>query len=254
MKYTIIQSSVKDNVMWVTFNRPEALNALNSLFFDELEDLIANISPEILCLVFTGTGKAFVAGADIAEMDGMSEAEASKFSKRGQDVFKKISDLDIPVIASINGYALGGGMELAMSCDIRIASNLAKMGQPEVSLGIIPGYAGTQRLPRLVGYGNAFYLITSGMNITAEQAFNMGLVQKVVEPENLQQETEAIVKAIVSKSPHAVKAAKKVLKKTAETSFEEGSKIEAKVFGDCFNNHAHEGMKAFLEKRKPIWK
>jgi len=257
MNYEILKLDVQNNVGIITISRPQALNALNSAFFREMDQMLADISArnDIKVLILTGEGKAFVAGADIAEMSSMTKEQGTAFSKKGQSTFAAIEKLDIPVIAAVNGFALGGGCELAMSCDFRIASNLAKFGQPEVSLGLIPGYAGTQRLPRLVGLANALYLLYTADMINAEEAYRIGLVQKVTEPDKLITEALAIAAKIVSKGPKAVKKVKAVTRQGLLTDFTVGCNLEAKEFGTLFGtgSEGEEGMKAFLEKRKPNW-
>ncbi len=255
MKYEILRPEVKDGIAVVTISRPKALNALNTRFFEEMSDYIENVKTDdnVKVIIITGEGKAFVAGADIAEMVNKNQKEGSEFSRLGQKVFRSFELLDKPVIAAINGFALGGGLELAMACDFRTASTKAKFGQPEVNLGLIPGYAGTQRLSRLVGLGDALYLLMTADMIGAEDALRIGLVQKVFEPENLMEETLKIAKNITSKGPKAVKLIKKVVREGLTMDFDEGSELEAKNFGSLFGegNEGKEGMSAFLEKRKP---
>ena len=253
MDYEILKLAVDENIAIVTISRPQALNALNSRFFQEMDAMIAQVSgmPEIRVMIITGEGKAFVAGADIAEMVDMTPEQGVAFSKTGQHTFRSLEKMEIPVIAAINGFALGGGLELAMGCDFRFASNKAKFGQPEVNLGMIPGYAGTQRLPRLTSLGDALMLLMSGEMITAEEALRINLVQKVTEPEQLMEETLKIAKNIASKGPLAVKKAKKVARAGYEMPFEDGCSLEAEVFGTQFKAEGEEGMRAFLEKRKP---
>lgn len=255
MKYSILQISISEGIALVTINRPEALNALNSTFFREMDQAVQELSSrkEVKVMIITGMGKAFVAGADIAEMVHMSPEEGSAFSRLGQNTFRSLEKMEIPVIAAINGFALGGGLELAMGCDFRIASSKAKFGQPEVNLGMIPGYAGTQRLPRLVGMADALYLLVTGEMIGAEDALRIGLVQKVVEPDDLMEEVMNIAKTIISKGPEAVKKVKYVTRKGYEMAFEEGSELESEYFGSQFKAEGEEGMEAFLEKRKPKW-
>ncbi|MBN3035604.1 MAG: enoyl-CoA hydratase/isomerase family protein [Bacteroidales bacterium] len=258
MNLTVLKLEVGEGIAWITINRPEALNALNTVFFREMEGVLNQLSGDksVRVAVITGEGKAFVAGADIAEMAHMSPEEGSRFSQTGQAVFSHIEQMAIPVIAAINGFALGGGMELAMSCDFRIASSKARFGQPEVNLGLIPGYAGTQRLPRLVGLGHALYLLTTAEMIDAQTAFSIGLVQKVVEPEQLKEETLKIVQTIMAKGPQAVSLVKQVTRGGMLTDFESGCNLESDRFGSLFGpgSQGEEGMKAFLEKRKPEWK
>jgi len=255
MEYKILQPQRTGSLLLVTINRPESLNALNTAFFDEMDYLIDHeaTDPDLTAVVITGAGKAFVAGADIAEMVNKSPEEAEAFSLRGQTTFRGISSITVPVIAAINGFALGGGLELAMACDFRIASATAKFGQPEVNLGLIPGYAGTQRLPRLVGMGDALYMLTTGELLTAADALLIGLVQKVTEPEQLMDEVLRIAAIIASKGPDAVRLVKFVTRQGYQVSLAQGSLLEAQSFGQLFGKQGTEGMKAFLEKRKPQW-
>jgi len=257
MDYEILQIEITDGIAIVTISRPKAMNALNTRFFQEMDDAIARLSknPVVKVMIITGEGKAFVAGADIAEMVNKNPKEGSAFSRIGQNTFRSLEKMEIPVIAAINGFALGGGLELAMGCDFRIASTKAKFGQPEVSLGLIPGYAATQRLSRLVGLGDALYLLMSADMIGAEDALRIGLVQKVVEPETLMDEVLKIAKTIASKGPGAVKKVKVVTRDGLLTDFEKGCELEADQFGSLFGagSEGEEGMKAFLEKRKPNW-
>lgn len=257
MEYKILKIEVVDGIALVTINRPEAMNALNTRFFNEMDDFIANVKTNkaLKAIVITGVGKAFVAGADIAEMVDKTQEEGSIFSALGQNTFSSFGELDIPVIAAVNGFALGGGLELAMGCDFRIASSKAKFGQPEVNLGLIPGYAGTQRLSRLVGLGDALYLLMSAEMIGADDALRIGLIQKVVEPEVLMDEVMKIAKTISSKGPAAVKKVKHVVRQGIEMSLKQGEELEAREFGSLFGegNEGKEGMNAFLEKRKPNW-
>ncbi|MEI6060510.1 MAG: enoyl-CoA hydratase-related protein [Bacteroidota bacterium] len=255
MEYKILQPERRGSLLLVTINRPESMNALNTAFFDEMDQLIANeaAAEGLTAVVITGTGKAFIAGADIAEMVNMSPAEAEAFSLRGQTTFRSISTTAVPVIAAINGFALGGGLELALACDFRIASSNAKFGQPEVGLGLIPGYAGTQRLPRLIGMGDALFMLTTGEMFTAADALRMGIVQKVTEPEELMDEVLRIASVIASKGPDAVKLVKFVTRQGYQVSLAQGSLLEAQSFGLLFGKQGTEGMNAFLEKRKPQW-
>ena len=257
MDYTILSLEVNEGVGLLTISRPKAMNALNTRFFDEmnamLEDLHAN--NEVKVVVITGDGKAFVAGADIAEMVNKEENEGRDFSTYGQNVFRSMEQFPKPIIAAINGFALGGGMELTMACDFRFASNKARFGQPEVNLGLIPGFAGTQRLPRLVGMGNALMLLMSGDMIKADEAYHMGLVQRIFEAEELLEETLKFAKLIASKGPLAVQKVKDVTRKGLEMDFDDGSEYEADQFGSLFGKgrEGKEGMTAFLEKRAPKW-
>ncbi len=252
MDYDILKLNVDENVAIVTNSRPQALNALNTRFFQEMGAMIEMIKgmPEIRVMIITGEGKAFAAGADISEMVDMTPEQGIAFSKTGQNTFRSLEKMEIPVIAAVNGFALGGGLELAMGCDFRIASSKAKFGQPEVNLGMIPGYAGTQRLPRLTGLGDALFLLMSGEMITADEALRIGLVQKVTEPEQLMEETVRIAKIIASKGPDAVKKVKYVTRHGRMMHFDDGCRLEAEFFGTQFKAEGEEGMRAFLEKRK----
>lgn len=255
MDYKILQPERRGSLLLVTINRPESLNALNTAFFDEMDHLIANeaTDPGITAVVITGVGKAFVAGADIAELVNKTPEEAEAFSLRGQNTFRGLTAVKVPVIAAINGFALGGGLELALACDFRIASSNARFGQPEINLGLIPGYAGTQRLPRLVGMGDALYMLTTGEMVTAADALRIGLVQKVTEPEQLLEEVLRIAAVIAAKGADAVKMVKFVTRAGYQVSLAQGSLLEAQSFGQQFGKQGTEGMKAFLEKRKPQW-
>ncbi|MBN2173415.1 MAG: enoyl-CoA hydratase/isomerase family protein [Bacteroidales bacterium] len=257
MEYKVLIVNVSDGIVVVTINRPEAMNALNTRFFQEMDDIISSVSsnPEAKVMIVTGSGKAFVAGADIAEMVNKNPEEGSEFSRTGQHTFRSLEKLEIPVIAAINGFALGGGLEFAMGCDFRIASTKAKFGQPEVNLGLIPGYAATQRLSRLVGLGDALYLLMTAEMIGSEDALRIGLVQKVVEPELLMEEALKIARTIASKGPQAIKKVKSVTRQGFLMDFEKGCELEAEQFGSLFGkgSEGEEGMKAFLEKRKPNW-
>ena len=255
MEYNILQPELRGSMLLVTINRPESLNALNTAFFDEMDHFIANdaTNPVLTAIVITGMGKAFVAGADISEMVNKTPEEAEAFSLRGQNTFRGFSTIAVPVIAAINGFALGGGLELALACDFRIAANTAKFGQPEVNLGLIPGYAGTQRLPRLVGMGDALYMLTTGEMLTAADALRIGLVQKVTEPDQLMEEVFLIAGVIATRGPEAVKRVKFVARQGYQVSLAQGSLLEAQAFGQLFGQQGTEGMKAFLEKRKPQW-
>ncbi len=255
MELQILKVEVNDQIALVTISRPEALNALNTRFFNEMDQVVAemNARTDIRVMIITGEGKAFVAGADIAEMVDKTPAEGSSFSRLGQNTFHSLGEMKIPVIAAINGFALGGGLELAMGCDFRIASSKAKFGQPEVSLGLIPGYAATQRLPRLTGMGDALFLLMTAEMIGAEDALRVGLVQKVVEPEELMETVMGFANTIISKGPKAVTLIKKVVRQGMLDGFDKGSELEADMFGTLFKDEGKIGMKAFLEKRKPEW-
>jgi len=258
MEFTVLQLEIDDGIALVTVCRPQALNALNTTFFHEMDAMIEKINHlrDVKVMIITGEGKAFVAGADIAEMVNKKPEEATAFSKLGQNTFGSFAKMEIPVIAAVNGFALGGGLELAMGCDFRIASSKAKFGQPEVNLGLIPGYAGTQRLPRLVGLANALYLLMTAEMIGAEDALRIGLVQKVAEPEYLLAETYKIARSIISKGPEAVKLIKLVTRAGMCMDFEKGCELESEKFGSLFgkNSEGEIGMWAFLNKQQPVWK
>lgn len=255
MKYKFLNPENHGQITLLSLNRPDSLNALNSDFFTEINLFLDQLNTERhRVLIISGKGKAFVAGADIAEMAKKSPRQALQFAETGQETFLRLEKLPVPVIAAINGYALGGGLELALACDFRIASNNAVFGQPEVSLGVIPGFAATQRLPRLIGLSDALFLLLSGEKITAQQALRIRLVQQVVETDKLLPTVLEIAQGICQKAPKAVRKVKEVVRKGLEMSFEQGCQLEAKEFAALFENEGSEGMKAFLEKRKPNWK
>ena len=236
----------------LTIDRPEALNALNSQVLSELSGVLDQIeaNEEIYVVVLTGAGRAFVAGADIAEMKEFSAIDGKRFGVRGGNVFLKLENLSKPVIAAINGFALGGGCELAMSCDIRVASEKAKFGQPEVGLGITPGFGGTQRLPRIVGVSRAMELILTGKIIGAAEAMGMGLVSAVYPPEELMDKAMELANAICQNAQIAVCESKKCIRMGMQTDIVTGSAFEAEAFGvTCGTEDKNEGMGAFLEKR-----
>lgn len=256
MEYRNLKVEIKEGIGWLKINRPEALNAFNTETLLELEKAVESLDKDdgVKVIIVTGEGKAFVAGADIAEMKGLDSVAAGKFSQTGQRVLAKIENAEKPVIAAVNGFALGGGCELAMACDIRVASEKAKFGQPEVGLGVIPGFAGTQRLSRICGIGKAKELIFSGNIIDAHTAEKIGLVEKVVPVENFLEEVEKLAKKIAGNGPFAVRMAKSVINRGLDSNFRTGSSYESEAFGKCFSNSQQkEGMSAFLEKRKPNW-
>jgi enoyl-CoA hydratase len=256
MEFKNIIVEIKDNVGILKMNRPSALNALNSETLGELSQAVKHLaeSDQVKVVIITGEGKAFVAGADIAEMKDMSKEQAQEFSQNGQEILDRIAALDKPVIAAVNGFALGGGCELAMACDIRIASDKAKLGQPETNLGVIPGFAGTQRLSRLVGATKAKELIFTADMIDAQTALSIGLVNQIVPADQLMNVCMEMAGKIASKGPTAVKMAKKAINQGIEVNLDEGSRLESDLFGNCFvGGEAKEGMSAFLEKRKPNW-
>ena len=257
MTYTTLLTSLENNILTVTINRPEKLNALNKDVFTDLSNLVDEIesNSEIKSAILIGSGaKAFVAGADISEFNNLNLEEAKALAKRGQDIFFKIENCSKPIIACVNGFALGGGCELAMSCHFRIASDHAKFGQPEVNLGLIPGYGGTQRLVQLIGKGRAIELLISGNMIDANTALQYGLVNYVTTPEELLNKAKSILTVVNTKAPIAVANCIKV----ANTVFDEtknGFEEEVNAFGACFTTQDMiEGTTAFLEKRKAIFK
>lgn len=255
MELKNVSVKTEDGISLLTVDRPKALNALNYETLEEINWVINSIrnDEDVKVVIITGGGeKAFVAGADIAEMKNMTSIEAKRFAEFGQHVFRKIELLKRPVIAAVNGFALGGGLELAMSCDIRIASKNAKFGQPEVGLGIIPGFAGTQRLSRLVGASKAKELIYTADMISADEALKIGLVSKVADAAELLNEAYGIAKKIMAKGALAVRLAKECINRGIETDIETGMAFEAEAFAVCFStNDQKEGMSAFLEKRAP---
>ena len=255
MNYQILKTERFGRVELLTISRPASLNALNTMFFNELIDYLDYVLTDepFDVLVITGEGKAFAAGADIAEMAGLDHEGARRFSERGQQTFLMLEDLPIPVIAAVNGYALGGGCELSMACDIRLASSGALFGQPEVNLGLVPGYAGTQRLSRLIGLGGSLKWILSGLNMDANEAYRVGLVQGISEPEKLIEDSLALAKRIATRGPKAVRTAKMLLRKGFDMNFQKALDMEKEHFAELFNDEGKEGMKAFLEKRKPSW-
>ena len=252
MEYNYLKINKLENVCVATISAPKSLNALNSNVLNELGMFLDNLEPDVKVLIITGDGeKSFVAGADISEMAGLNEAEGFAFGKRGADVFRKIETLPIPVIAAVNGFALGGGCELAMACDIRIASINAKFGQPEVGLGIIPGFSGTYRLAKLVGMGYAKQMIFTGKPIRADEALRIGLVNAVYEQAELMDNAMAIANSIVANAPIAVRFAKQCINEEYDLGADEAIAYENKMFGKCFSTKDQkEGMSAFLNKQK----
>lgn len=248
-----ITYEVEGMVGVITINRPKALNALNSAVLEELDAALDAVDLDaVRALVLTGAGdKSFVAGADIAEMSTLTKAEGEAFGKKGNDVFRKLETFPIPVIAAVNGFALGGGCELSMSCDIRICSEGAVFGQPEVGLGITPGFGGTQRLARIVGVGMAKQMIYTARNIKADEALRIGLVNAVYAPEELMPAAKKMAAGIAKNAPIAVRNCKKAINDGISLGMDEALVVEEKLFGDCFESHDQkEGMNAFLEKRK----
>lgn len=241
------------NIGILTINRPEALNALNSALLDCLYEKVTEIAhdTELRCLIVTGAGKAFVAGADISEMKDLSRPEAFAFGMHGHKAFCALENLAVPVIAAVNGYALGGGCELSLCADIRIASEKAKFGQPEVGLGIIPGFGGTQRLTRTVNRAYAADLILSARTVSAAEALPMGLVSRVVPPEELMNEAMKLAEMIAANAPIAVRAAKKAMRIRYMNSLDNDLAAEAELFGSCFETQDQQmAMTAFVSKTK----
>ena len=250
--YQTVRYEKNGKIGVLTISRPAALNALNSLELSEINAAIAEVEAdaELGCLIITGDGKAFVAGADISEMSTMTLTEGRNFGRYGAAVMRRIEKLEIPTIAAVNGFALGGGCELAMSCDIILASEKAKFGQPEVGLGITPGFSGTQRLPRRVGIAKAKELIFSGKVIGAAEAKEIGLVSAVYPPEELMAKAMEMANAICANAPIAVKESKRCIRMGMQTDIATGSAFEAEAFGvTCGTADKNEGMGAFLEKR-----
>ncbi|HRY13511.1 MAG TPA: short-chain-enoyl-CoA hydratase [Syntrophomonadaceae bacterium] len=254
MGYQNILLEKEDKIAVLTINRPKAMNALNNDTITEIIDAVTIVSADadVDVLIITGADKAFVAGADIAFMQNLTAMEARAFGALGQKAFRMVEAMEKPVIAAVNGFALGGGCELAMCCDFRIASTKAKFGQPEVGLGITPGFGGTQRLPRLVGAGMAKQLLLTADVIDAAEALRIGLVNQVVEPEVLMDTVKAIAKKIASKGQIAIRLTKVAANEGTQTDIDRAMSIEADAFGLCFATaDQKEGMTAFLEKRKP---
>ena len=249
-----VKAELEGKLAVLTMNRPKALNALNDQTLDELERLFTAIEKdrEVLGVILTGEGRAFVAGADISQMSGYGVEEGRLYSDRAQKLFNKIEILEKPVIAAVNGFALGGGCELAMSCDIRIASEKAVFGQPEANLGLMPCFGGTQRLPRLVGTGVAKELIYTCRQVKAQEAKEIGLANKVVPAETLLEEAKAMMAMILSKSPIAIGYCKAAINRGADTDLRNGLEIEKECWAVVFGTKdKEEGISAFLEKRTP---
>ncbi len=258
MSYQTLLVDVKDNIAVVTLNRPDKLNALNAQTINDLNSVFDELkeNEKVYVVVLTGSGeKAFVAGADIKELNKLDMMSAKEFAEKGQAVFNKIEKFDKPVIAAVNGFALGGGCELALACHIRLASDNAKFGQPEVNLGIIPGYGGTQRLARLINTGRAMeYILTADM-ISADEAYRIGLVSKIYFQNELLDKAIEMAKKITGKGQQAVWLAMKAVKAVDEMSLKEGQNSEASLFALCCGTEDFkEGTSAFLEKRKPDFK
>jgi enoyl-CoA hydratase len=258
MGYENLLYEKKDGIATITFNRPKVLNALNRKTVEELQHALLDARDDstVRVLVLTGAGeKAFIAGADIGELSQQTPVVGKEFSLFGQGVIHLLETIGKPSICAINGFALGGGCELALACSIRIASKTAKLGQPEVKLGILPGYGGSQRLARLCGKGVAHELCLTGEMISAEEAMRIGLVNHIYEPQELIPAAEAMAKKIIANAPLAVKYAMEAIERGVEMPQEEGLFLEATLFGvACATEDMREGTKAFLEKRKPDFK
>jgi enoyl-CoA hydratase len=258
MNYQTLLVEIKNRIAFVIINRPDKLNALNALAKSELRRVFEGFKSDdaVGVVVITGAGeKSFVAGTDIKELSELNAESGKLFSIGGQEVFDTIENLGKPVIAAVNGYALGGGTELALACHIRIASENAKFGQPEVNLGIIPGYGGTQRLARLLGKGRAMEMILTGDQIDAAEALRIGLVNKVVPLADLKRTCEELAMKILSKGQVAIRLALKAVNMSVETNLTDGQLLEASLFGlACGTEDFREGTAAFLEKRKPAFK
>jgi enoyl-CoA hydratase len=254
--YNTLLTSLENGIFIVTINRPDKLNALNKDVMSDLDNVLNEIetNQDIKAIIITGSGeKAFIAGADIKEFVGLSNEEGKALAKTGQDIFSRIENCTKPIVAAVNGFALGGGCELAMACHFRVASDNAKFGQPEVNLGLIPGYGGTQRLVQLIGKGRALELLMTCNMIDASIALDYGLVNHVVPQDDLLAKAKMILEQIISKAPLAV--GKCITAANAVFSNQNGYEIELKSFGECFStNDMKEGTSAFLEKRKPHFK
>lgn len=249
---SFVKYEQKDQVAVLTIDRPEALNALNTQVLCDLDEAIAKVeqADDVRVVILTGAGRSFVAGADIGEMKGFSAIDGKKFGVHGGSIFLRLENLSKPVIAAVNGFALGGGCELAMACDIRLASEKAKFGQPETGLGITPGFGGTQRLPRIVGVSKAMELILTAKTIGAEEAKAIGLVSEVYPAEELMDKAMELANAICANAQIAVCESKRCIRMGMQTDIHTGSAFEAEAFGvTCGTEDKNEGMGAFLEKR-----
>lgn len=257
MNYKLLLVENNEGIVTVTINNEKSLNALNATLMSELADAFTTINKDqsVDVVILTGAGRSFVAGADISEMVPLNAAQGAMWGQVGMKTFRIIETLRQPVIAAVNGFALGGGCEISMSCDIRIASTKAKFGQPEVGLGITPGFGGTQRLARLVGMGKAKQLIYTAEIIPAQEAYRIGLVDELAEPEELMDKAVAMAKTIQKNAKLAVQYAKQAINTGIQTDIDSGMTIEEHVFGLCFaTEDQKEGMQAFLEKRKANFK
>ena len=252
MDYQFLKVEHNEGITVLKISAPKSLNALNSTILKELSDCVSHLDAATRVLIITGDGeKSFVAGADISEMAHLNEAQGYEFGRLGAQVFRAIETLPIPVIAAVNGFALGGGCELAMACDIRIASSKAKFGQPEVGLGIIPGFSGTYRLPKIVGQGHAKEMIYTGKVIRADEALRIGLVNAVYEPEQLMEKAVEMAQMMLHNAPVAISLAKQSINEGYDLDADAAIALENKLFGKCFaTSDQKEGMDAFLNKRQ----
>ena len=252
MDYEFLKIERQDGITVMKISAPKSLNALNSTILKEIDSFVSGLDNTTRALIITGDGeKSFVAGADISEMAHLNEPQGFEFGRLGAQVFRKIETLPIPVIAAVNGFALGGGCELAMACDIRIASVRAKFGQPEVGLGIIPGFSGTHRLPKLIGQGYAKEMIYTGKVIRADEALRIGLVNAIYEPEELMPKALEMAAMMLKNAPVAIRLAKQSINEGYDLDADGAIALENKLFGQCFaTKDQKEGMDAFLNKRK----
>lgn len=257
MEYKNLIVEIKDKIATIKVNRPKALNALNSETLDDLKNAVEELeaNKDVWVVIVTGEGdKAFIAGADILEMKDMTALKGMQFSQKGHEAISGLENMSKPVIAAVNGFALGGGFEVAIACDIIYASDKAKVGFPETTLGILPGFGGTQRAAKLVGLAKAKEMIFTGKMITAQEAYEMGFINKVVPHENLMKEVMELAEKIKSNGPFAVRLAKECINKSLFLDMESALMLEAKDFGLCFaTKDQKEGMTAFVEKRKPTF-
>ena len=252
---SFVTSHQEGSILTLTLDRPQALNALNGQVLEDLDEALNGVDRNtVRCLILTGTGdRAFAAGADISAMANMTEDQAAAFSRRGNEVFRRLETFPLPTIAAVNGYALGGGCELAMACDIRLCSENAVFGQPEVTLGITPGFGGTQRLMRLVGMGKAKELIFSARNVKAPEALEMGLVNAVYAPEELLPAARQLAARIARNAPIAVRACKAAMNEGTDLGMDEAMAAEVREFSGCFETEDQKrGMQGFLNKQKNI--
>ncbi len=256
MDYNFLIVERNEGVTVMKISAPKSLNALNSTILKEIDDFVSNLDASTRVLIITGDGeKSFVAGADISEMAHLNQARGEEFGRLGAQVFRKIETLPIPVIAAVNGFALGGGCEIAMACDIRIASSKAKFGQPEVGLGIIPGFSGTYRMPKLIGQGYAKEMIYTGKVIRADEALRIGLVNAVYEPEELMGKAMEMAAMMLKNAPVAISLAKQSINEGYDLDADAAISLENKLFGKCFaTSDQKEGMDAFLNKRQATFK